>query len=79
MGYVTSPWYSPELETNIAMGHVPVGMSGIGTKLKIWLPEEYQTEPGQPVDAEVVEMPFRPSVNPNAREIAKAEGRDTAY
>ncbi len=79
VGYVTSPWYSPELETNIAMGHVPVGMSEIGTKLKIWLPEEYQTEPGQPVDAEVVEMPFRPSVNPNAREIAKAEGRDTAY
>jgi aminomethyltransferase len=23
IGYVTSPWYSPELETNIAMGHVP--------------------------------------------------------
>jgi len=79
VGYVTSPWYSPELETNIAMGHVPVGMSALGTKLKIWLPEEYQTEPGQPVDAEIVEMPFRPSVNPNAREIAKAEGRDTAY
>jgi len=79
VGYVTSPWYSPELETNIAMGHVPVGMAALGTKLKIWLPEEYQTEPGQPVDAEVVEMPFRPSVNPNAREIAKSEGRDTAY
>jgi len=79
VGYVTSPWYSPELETNIAMGHVPVGMTALGTKLKIWLPKEYQTEPGQPVDAEVVEMPFRPSVNPNAREIAKAEGRDAAY
>jgi len=79
VGYVTSPWYSPELETNIAMGHVPVGMSALGTELKIWLPEQYQTEPGKPVDATVVEMPFRPSVNPNAREIAKAAGRDAAF
>ena len=32
-----------------------------------------------PLDGEIVEIPFRPSVNPNAREIAKSEGRDTAY
>ena len=79
VGYVTSPWYSPELETNIAMGYVPVAMSEIGTAVKIWLPEEYQTEPGKPADGRVVEVPFRPSVNPNAREIAKAQGRDTAF
>ena len=79
VGYVTSPWYSPELETNIAMGCVPCAMSALGTDLKVWLPDEYQTHPGQPVDGTVVEMPFRPSVNPNAREIAKAQGRDATY
>ncbi|MFQ5993899.1 MAG: glycine cleavage T C-terminal barrel domain-containing protein [Acidiferrobacterales bacterium] len=76
VGYVTSPWYSPELETNIAMGFVPLALSALGTTLKVWLPEHYQTEPGRPVDATVVEVPFRPSVNPNVREIAKAHGRD---
>ena len=79
IGYITSPWYSPELETNIAMGHVPWDMRDLGATLKVWLPDQYADVPGQPVDAEIVEMPFRPSVNPNAREIAKAEGRDAAY
>ena len=79
VGFVTSPWFSPELGTNIAMGHVPIAMSTLGTPLKIWLPDEYADTPGKPVDAEVVEIPFRPSVNPNAREIAKAEGRDAAF
>ena len=79
VGYVTSPWYSPELETNIAMGYVPCAMAALGTELTVWLPEEYRTEPGQPAPGRVVEMPFRPSVNPNAREIATAEGRDAAY
>jgi hypothetical protein len=31
-----------------------------------------------PADTEVVEVPFRPSVNVNAREKAKATGRDYA-
>lgn len=79
VGYVTSPWYSPELGTNIGMGWVPVGMTDIGTKLKIWLPDEYASTPGTPVDGEVVAVPFRPSVNPSAREIAKSEGRDSAF
>ena len=79
VGYVTSPWYAPELGTNIAMGFVPVGMSALGSELKVWLPEQYRETPGQPVAARVVEMPFRPSVNPNAREIAKAQGRDAAF
>ena len=78
VGYVTSPWYSPELETNIALCHVPVGMSAVGTELKVWLPDEYATTPGAPVDARVVEVPFRPSVNPNAREVAQSKGRDHA-
>ena len=79
IGYVTSPWFSPELGTNIAMGYIPWDMKDVGTKLKIWLPDEYADTPGQPVDAEVCEVPFRPSVNPNAREIAKSAGRDHAF
>jgi len=79
VGYVTSPWYSPELETNIALGYVPCSMATPGTQVKVWLPDAYQTDPGQPVDGTVTEVPFRPSVNPNAREIAKAQGRDAAY
>jgi len=78
VGWITSPWFSPELETNIAMAYVPVEKSEIGTKLVAWLPEEYQSKPGHPVQAEVVSMPFRPSVNPSARERAKSEGRDYA-
>lgn len=79
LGYVTSPWYSPELGCNIAMGYVPIAQSTLGTRLKVHLPDTYAETAGQAVEAEVVEMPFRPSVNPNAREIAKAEGRDAAF
>jgi aminomethyltransferase len=79
IGYLTSPWYSPELQTNIAMGYVPYDKKDIGNKFKFHLPDEYCDTPGQPVDGEIVEMPFRPSVNPNAREIAKSQGRDVAF
>lgn len=79
IGWITSPWYSPELEVNVAMAYVPVERSALGTELTAWLPEEYQPKPGHPVRAEVVEMPFRPSVNPSSRERAKADGRDSAY
>ena len=34
MGYITSPWWSPELKTNIALGWVPFASSEVGTKLK---------------------------------------------
>ena len=79
VGYVTSPWYSPELKTNIAMGYVPSGMRTIGTKLKVHLPDEYAETPGVPIKAEVVEIPFRPSISPSARELAKIDGRDAAF
>lgn len=79
VGYVTSPWFSPELQTNIALGWVPVAMTALGTKLKVWLPDIYADQAGKPVDGKVVEVPFRPSVNPSARERAKAQGRDSAY
>lgn len=78
IGYVTSPWYSPELESNIAMGMVPVGLAALGTELWIHLPDSYASEPGRPVNASVVEMPFRDSVNPNQRERLKVRGMDAA-
>lgn len=79
VGYVTSPWYSPELGVNIALGWVPVAMKPVGTRLRVWLPDEYADEPGVPVAGQVAEVPFRPSVNPSAREVAKAQGRDCAF
>ena len=79
LGYITSPWYSPELSTNIAMGYVPWDMRAIGTTLKIHLPDEYAERPGEPVNAVVVEIPFRPSANPSARELAKADDRGAAF
>ncbi|WP_309131056.1 aminomethyltransferase family protein [Brevibacterium sp.] len=78
VGYVTSPWYSPELEANIAMAHVPVDSSALGTEFWVQLPDEYADKPGEPVHAEVVEMPFRPSVNPSQRERLKTRGLDAA-
>ncbi|MCZ6620158.1 MAG: aminomethyl transferase family protein [Gammaproteobacteria bacterium] len=78
VGYITSPWWSPELDTNIALAHVPVGLSEIGTRLRVELPEPWALHAGEPVEAEVCEVPFRPSVNPSAREVARKRGRDYA-
>ena len=78
IGYLTSPWHAPELGCNIALGYVPIGKSAVGTELLVWLPDEYAGEPGRPDRAEVCEVPFRPSVNPSARELAHARGEDAA-
>jgi glycine cleavage system aminomethyltransferase T len=78
VGYLTSPWWSPELNSNIALGFVPVGLSAVDTKLAANLPDRFAETPGTPVDATVVEVPFRPSVNPNQRERLKERGLDAA-
>ena len=78
MGYVTSPWWSPELGTNIALAWVPWSSSEVGTKLLVKLPDEYSVTPGEPVEGEVVDVPFRESVNPNKREVESAKGKDFA-
>lgn len=78
VGYVTSPWYSPELGTNIAMGYVPVSLTALGTELWVHLPDIYAEVPGTPVHAEIVEMPFRQSVNPSQRELLRSRGLDAA-
>ena len=78
IGYLTSLWHAPELGCNIALGYVPIGKSAVGTELLVWLPDEYAGEPGRPDRAQVCEVPFRPSVNPSARELAHARGEDAA-
>ncbi len=78
VGYLTSPWWSPPLETNIAMSYVPNELSELGTALRVWLPDEYAEAPGEHVDAEVVDMPFQESVNPNTRERLRQRGLDAA-
>ena len=74
MGYITSPWWSPELKTNIALGWVPFASSEVGTKLKVRLPDEYSELPGVAVPGEIVDLPFRESVNPNIREEFQNQG-----
>ncbi|WP_232666341.1 aminomethyltransferase family protein [Pseudonocardia sp. TRM90224] len=78
VGYVTSPWFSPELETNIAMAFVPNALAELGTHLRVALPDEYAAVAGEAVPAQVVDMPFRESVNPNTRERLKQQGLDAA-
>ena len=54
VGYITTAFWSPTLDTNIALATLPVAFADVGTKLKALLPNA----PG-PVDAEVVPTPFK--------------------
>lgn len=53
IGYVTSAFFSPSLDTNIAMGFVPVKYAELGTELQVRLPKDGA------VEALVVEKPFK--------------------
>lgn len=77
-GYVTSPWYSPELATNIALAFVPPTAAEPGTQLLVELPEAYSERSGEPAQAVVCEVPFRDSVHPSAREQVRTRGFDSA-
>ncbi|ELY58574.1 aminomethyltransferase family protein [Natronococcus jeotgali] len=92
-GYLTSPWYNPDLETNIGLGFVPAETLEEATdtplddriydeeldlEFRVHLPDEYAEEPGEPVFATVAEVPFTESVNPSAREQAKLGARKEA-
>lgn len=57
------------------MGYVPLRLTQAGTQLDVHLPDEYADRPGEPTAAEVVDMPFRPSVHPGARELARRKRR----
>ena len=43
----------------------------VGTKYKVHLPEKYSNKPGTPVDAVIVDIPFKESFNANTREVVK--------
>ncbi len=88
-GYVTSPWYNPELETNLALAFVPASKldgqlddsiydDDLDVEFQVHLPDEYAEEPGEPVYATVSKVPFTPSVNPSAREQAKLYAKEDA-
>lgn len=77
-GFITSPWFHPDLKKNIAMGYLPyegdLNKQGfptgrLGQKFKVHLPDQYADIPGMPVDAQVVPMPFTHSVNANTRDL----------
>ena len=55
-----------------------MSLSEVGTDLLVELPDEYAETTGTAVEALVAEIPFRESVNPSAREVAKSKGRDFA-
>jgi glycine cleavage system aminomethyltransferase T len=93
VGYMTSPWWNPELETNIGMGFVPAEMIEAETdvplndevydeeldlEFQVHLPDEYAEEPGEPVFATAAKVPFKESVNPSAREQAKLSAKQEA-
>lgn len=61
VGYVTSAWFSPTQESNIAFAFVPVAQAEIGNKMKVAMPEVYG---GGLVDAEVVKTPFKKPHDP---------------
>ena len=42
-----------------------------GARFKVHLPEVYSENPGEPVNAVVVDIPFTDSFNPNTREVVK--------
>ena len=56
IGYLTSAWFSPTQNSNIAFAFVPVANTEIGTKMKVAMPDVYG---GGLVDAEVVQTPFK--------------------
>lgn len=92
-GYMTSPWWSPELETNIGLGFVPAEKlqeetdadlnddiydEDLDIEFEVHLPDEYAEEPGESVYATLARVPFKESVNPSAREQAKLNAKKEA-
>jgi len=57
VGYVTSAWYSPTQESNIALAMLPADLAAIGTSLEVALPTKYSNTPT--VAATVEKTPFR--------------------
>eukprot|EP00941_MAST-03F_sp_MAST-3F-sp1_P002133 g2133.t1 len=56
IGYVTSAWFSPTQDSNIALAMLPVEYTDIGTDLEVALPSMYADAP---VMAQVAQTPFK--------------------
>ncbi|MCH7997276.1 MAG: aminomethyl transferase family protein [Chloroflexi bacterium] len=52
VGYISSAFFSPNLDTNIGLAMMPISHTASGTKVRAVLPAD------GPVDAEVVDIPF---------------------
>jgi Glycine cleavage system T protein (aminomethyltransferase) len=91
-GYMTSPWWNPDLETNIGLGFVPaeklqeetdvrlndeIYEDDLDLEFEVQLPDRY-SKSDESVFATVAEVPFKESVNPSAREQAKLGARQEA-
>ena len=61
IGYVTSAWFSPEQESNIAYAMLPVEFIALGTTVQVALPKTYAEGL---VNAEVVKTPFKKPDSP---------------
>jgi len=57
VGYVTSAWYSPTQQSNIALAMIPADLADLGTQLEVALPKKYSSTPTVP--ATVEKTPFR--------------------
>jgi len=57
VGYVTSAWFSPTQDSNIALAMLPVDLTELGTALEVALPTKYSDTPTVP--ATVEKTPFR--------------------
>jgi len=63
VGYVSSAWYSPTQQSNIALAMLPADLAKIGTHLEVALPKKYSSE--ATVAATVEKTPFRPPAKGN--------------
>jgi len=57
VGYVSSAWFSPTQNSNIALAMLPIDLTNIGTQLEVALPKLYSNAPS--VRATVEKTPFR--------------------
>ena len=59
VGYVTSAWFSPSQNTNIALAMLPMDLTMEGTELQVALPDIYASVVGEVDVAEVCAVPFK--------------------
>jgi len=72
VGYVTSAWFSPTQESNIALTMLPIELTAIGTELEVALPKLYSNE--STVKAAVEKTPFRQPAKGNEGTGLRATG-----